>query len=59
MSFAMLEMKIVLPAVLRAYELAPVGGLHEPPRRRNITVRPARGARVRLEPRRAEIPLAA
>jgi cytochrome P450 len=50
-SFAMLEMKIVLPAVLRAGSLAPVTPAHEPPRRRNITVRPGRGARVRLRSR--------
>jgi cytochrome P450 len=57
MSFAMLEMKIVLPAVLRAYELRPAAPAHEPPRRRNITVRPARGARVELGARRRrEVP---
>ncbi len=50
-SFAMLEMKIVLPAVLRANSLEPATGAHEPPRRRNITVTPGRGARVRLRPR--------
>ena len=48
--FAMLEMKIVLPAVLRAFELHPMGSGHEPPRRRNISVRPGRGSSVRLEP---------
>jgi cytochrome P450 len=52
-SFAMLEMKIVLPAVLRAYDLQPGGEAHEPARRRNITVRPARGARLRLAKRPA------
>jgi cytochrome P450 len=50
-SFAMLEMKIVLPAVLRARTIEPVADAHEPPRRRNITVRPGHGARVRLRPR--------
>jgi hypothetical protein len=44
-------MKIVLPAVLRAYELRPSTQAHEPPRRRNITVRPARGSRVVLAKR--------
>jgi cytochrome P450 len=48
MSFAMLEMKIVLPAVLRAFELRPAGPSHELPRRRNITVTPGRGSRVAL-----------
>jgi cytochrome P450 len=43
-SFAMLEMKIVLRAVLRACELLPNGDGFELPRRRNITIRPARGA---------------
>jgi cytochrome P450 len=47
-SFAMLEMKIVLPAVLRMRTVEAVSAAHEPPRRRNITVRPAHGARVRL-----------
>ena len=58
-SFAMLEMKIVLPAVLRAYELRPVGAGHEPPRRHNITVRPGRGSRVSLARREASVTLAA
>lgn len=53
MSFAMLEMKVVLGAVLRARELTPAATAHEPPRRRNITIRPAAGARVRLPRRRA------
>ena len=51
MSFAMLEMKIVLPAVLRAYELRPVAAGHEVPRRRNITVTPGHGSRVALRAR--------
>jgi len=51
-SFALLEMKIVLSSVLRAYELRPVGVRPEVPRRRNITIRPGRGARVRLTARR-------
>jgi cytochrome P450 len=50
-SFAMLEMKIVLPAVLRARSLEASEPAHERPRRRNITVRPGGGARVRLAPR--------
>lgn len=47
-SFAMLEMRIVLREALRAYDIAPAVPGHEPPRRLNITVRPARGARVSL-----------
>jgi cytochrome P450 len=44
-SFAMLEMKIVLRAVLCARELGAGSGRSlEMPRRRNITVRPAEGA---------------
>ena len=44
-SFAMLEMKIVLRAVLAACELRPVAdGYFELPRRRNITIRPTAGA---------------
>jgi cytochrome P450 len=43
-SFAMLEMKIVLRAVLGACELRPTGDGFELPRRRNITIRPGRGA---------------
>jgi cytochrome P450 len=47
-SFAMLEMKIVLPAVLSAYELRSTGDRPEFARRRNITVRPGGGSRVGL-----------
>ena len=43
-SFAMLEMKIVLRAVLAACELRPAGAGVEMARRRNITIRPAGGA---------------
>jgi cytochrome P450 len=45
-SFAMLEMKVVLRAVLSAYNVAPVEGRHERARRRNITIRPGEGARI-------------
>jgi cytochrome P450 len=45
-SFAMLEMKVVLRAVLGAYSVAPVDGRHERARRRNITIRPGDGARI-------------
>jgi cytochrome P450 len=51
--FAMLEMQIVLRAVLTARELKPAGGGAELPRRRNITIRPGRGALVALAERRA------
>lgn len=47
-SFAMLEMRIVLREALRAYDLEPARDGHEVPRRHNITVRPAGGARVSL-----------
>lgn len=57
-SFAMLEMKAVLPAVLRAYRLEG-SGARELPRRRNITVRPVGGARVGLARREAEAAVAA
>ncbi len=52
-SFAMLEMRIVLAAVLRARELRPANGGVEAARRRNITIRPAAGARAILPERSA------
>jgi cytochrome P450 len=59
-SFAMVEMKIVLRAVLSTCEVDAVGGSFEPPRRRNITVRPGNGARVVLRNRvPARVPVAA
>jgi cytochrome P450 len=42
-SFAMLEMKEVLRAVLCARKLRVVRGGFEPPQRRNITIKPGRG----------------
>ncbi|HUZ28442.1 MAG TPA: cytochrome P450 [Solirubrobacteraceae bacterium] len=57
-SFAMLEMKVVLGAVLRQRDLMPVGTRFALPQRRNITVTPANGAEVRL-PVRARVPAAA
>jgi cytochrome P450 len=51
-SFAMLEMRIVLSHVLRARELVPSADGVELARRRNITIRPAGGARAVLEQRR-------
>lgn len=59
MSFAMLEMKIVLREVLRAYELTSDGLGPELPRRRNITVTPGRGSRVGLARREAKVPVPA
>jgi cytochrome P450 len=51
-SFAMLEMKIVLRAVLRDCELEAGGGTgFEPTRRRNITIRPGGGALTVLRTR--------
>ncbi|MDQ3935660.1 MAG: cytochrome P450 [Actinomycetota bacterium] len=56
-SFAMFEMKIVLRAVLSACEVE-AGELTRITRRRNITVRPADGARAVLRDR-ARVPVAA
>jgi cytochrome P450 len=53
-SFAMLEMKLVIPAVLRARELRASASGPELARRRNITVCPAAGARVTLDERTRE-----
>ncbi len=51
-SFALLEMKLVLRAVLRSRELEPVAGRMELPRRRNITVTPGLGSVAALPKRR-------
>jgi cytochrome P450 len=53
-SFAMLEMKIVLRAVLSQSELAPDGDRLERTRRRSITVSPRAGARTVLRERQRE-----
>ena len=53
-SFAMLEMKVVLRAVLSRYAVRPIANGHERARRRNITIRPADGARVGLAAREGE-----
>jgi cytochrome P450 len=50
-SFALLEMKLVLRAVLSACELRAPDGRSELARRRNITIRPARGAVALLRER--------
>jgi cytochrome P450 len=58
-SFAMLEMSLVIPAVLRRFELHPTDPGAEPVRRRNISIRPGRGSRFVLERRRAPVPVPA
>jgi cytochrome P450 len=52
-SFALLEMKLALRAVLERCELQPVGARGEQARRRNITVSPTRGCEVILRERTA------
>jgi cytochrome P450 len=51
-SFALLEMKIVLKAVLERFELATDGAGLELTRRRAITISPGRGATTVLRQRR-------
>ena len=59
-SFAMLEMKIVLRAVLAQNELAPAAPEDEGARRRSITLSPKAGSRAVLRARRgARVPAAA
>jgi hypothetical protein len=55
-SFALLEMKIVLRAVLQRCELSAAGSRHERTRRRSITISPAEGCRVILRDRLARPP---
>ena len=52
MSFAMLEMRLVLRAVLSSCDVLSSGEGFEPPRRRNITITPGRGSRAVLSDRR-------
>jgi cytochrome P450 len=52
-SFALLEMKLALRAVLERCELQPVGARSAQARRRNITVSPTRGCEVILRERTA------
>jgi cytochrome P450 len=59
MSFAMLEMRIVIRELLRAYEIRATDPDHEHPGRRNISIRPARGSRARLARRKAPVAAAA
>jgi cytochrome P450 len=59
-SFAMLEMKIVLRAVLAANEIAPAAPGEEGARRRSITLSPRAGSRTVLRARReSRVPAAA
>jgi cytochrome P450 len=55
-SFALLEMKLVLRAVLAERELRPVGAGFEPARRRNITIRPGRSSTMSLPGRQTGSP---
>jgi len=57
-SFALLEMKVVLRALLGSCEVRAAGDRVEVAQRRNITVRPVGGARVVLG-ERSRVPLAA
>ncbi|HEY8303466.1 MAG TPA: cytochrome P450 [Solirubrobacteraceae bacterium] len=50
-SFAMLEMKIVLRAVIERNVLLPVGERPETARRRSITISPSRGCEIELRAR--------
>ncbi|MGH2913155.1 MAG: cytochrome P450, partial [Solirubrobacteraceae bacterium] len=50
-SFAMLEMKIVLRAVIERNVLLPVGDRPERARRRSITISPSRGCEIELRER--------
>ena len=46
-SFALLEMKIVIRSVISGFGIEPATDPHEVARRRNITIRPSHGGRVR------------
>jgi cytochrome P450 len=60
-SFAMLEMKIVLRAVIERNLLGPVGDRPETARRRSITISPSRGCEVvlRARPQTTHAPVSA
>lgn len=55
-SYALLEMKIVLRALLERYELSPLGGRWEATHRHSLTIVPARGCKVILRDRRSSLP---
>jgi cytochrome P450 len=55
-SFALYELKIVIPAIIRNVDLRAVGDRPEPIRRRAITFVPAHDAMVRVERFRSESP---
>jgi len=51
MSFALLEMEVVLGVLLRGFTFAPVAAAPARPVRRGVTIVPSGGARMRVEPR--------
>ena len=53
-SFAEFEMRVVLQTVLRKRELQAVGSRPERMARRNVTLSPRHGTRVRVKPRVAQ-----
>ena len=54
-SFATLEMRIVMRAILRTYDVRPLAATHEHAVRRNITVRPGAGSRIGIGRRSAPV----
>ena len=54
-SFATLEMRIVMRAILRTYDVRPLAATHEHAVRRNITVRPGAGSRIGIGRRPAPV----
>jgi cytochrome P450 len=54
-SFATLEMRIVMRAILRTYDVRPLAAAHEHAVRRNITVRPGAGSRIGIGRRPAPV----
>ncbi|HEX5309401.1 MAG TPA: cytochrome P450 [Solirubrobacteraceae bacterium] len=58
-SFAMLEMKVVLRAVVERFGIEPVGERAETAQRRSITISPSRGCEVTLRERERPLPAAA
>jgi cytochrome P450 len=58
-SFALLEMKIVLRALMRRFDVAPASAARETARRRGISISPSRGSVVVLSERAERAPAAA